>query len=80
MPKILKYILFLPSMIIVIPYGIYILIKVFNNTNIVDLEIMGAESIAKEIVEKHLDPLFNRNYLRFISILTWITLIFKLYV
>lgn len=74
--NIIKWLLFFWAKLIIIPYALYIFIKVFKHTDIVELELLGSDNVTTEII-KIVEP-FREKYktpLRVFSILTWITII-----
>lgn len=81
MIKFIKGVVFLPSILLVLPYIIYVYVEVIRNTNIIDLELMGDKEVVKGAL-KIITPFIedNMQYLRLISILTWIVLVFNYYI
>lgn len=78
--KALKFLLQLPSFILCIFYILYILIRVIEETGIVELGTMDSNKIANEII-KILKTFVEKNetFLHIFNGLTWMTfLIYKI--
>ena len=75
--KVLKFIWLFPSFIVYFIYSLYLLAQVFYNSNPVELDLLGGDGIAKEIVDKWLRPfsIDHKIPLRIFSTILWIGLI-----
>ncbi len=79
--KILKALWMLPSIIITIIYGTYLLIQVIRNSNQVELELLGPKGVADHIFQTWIKPfiLEHKLLLRLFSTIVWLRILIYLF-
>jgi hypothetical protein len=79
--RLLKFIWLFPSFIVYLTYSIYLLVQVMINSNIVELELLGGEGVAKEIVDKWIEPFSVKHKipLRIFSTILWIGFLINIF-